>query len=58
MLKFLYGLTTIKEEEEDSFEGRNNGDEDQDIEEDKENDNIFMQEIRKKTNDMATFGEN
>ena len=33
MWKLIYGLTTVKEGEEDPFEGRNNGEEDEDKEE-------------------------
>ena len=45
-------MTTIKEGEEDPFEGRNNGDEDEDKEEEIEKDNTIMGETQKKTDDM------
>ena len=35
MWKLIYGLTTVKEGEEDPFEGRNNGEEEDDDKEEK-----------------------
>ena len=55
--KLIYWLTTIKEGEEDPFEWRNNGDEDEDKEEDKEKDNTIMEETQKKKYNMATTEE-
>ena len=56
MWKLIYGLTTVKQGEEDPFEGRNNEDEDDDKEADKEKDNT-MEETQKKTGDMAMVEE-
>ena len=56
MWKLIYGLTTIKQGEEDPFKGWNNQDEDDDKEEDKEKDNT-MEETKRKTNDMDTVDE-
>ena len=57
MWKLIYGLTTIKEGEEDPFEGRSNGDEDEDNEEEIEKDNTFVEETQNKIDDMATIEE-
>jgi hypothetical protein len=54
MWKFIYGLTTIKEGEEDPFEGRKNG-EDEDVTKKEKRDNI-VEEIEQ-GDEMATTEE-
>ena len=57
MCKLIYELTTIKERKEDPFEGRNNGDKDEDNEEEVEIDDTNVEETHKKIEDMATTKE-
>ena len=59
MWKLIYGLTTVKEGEEDPFEGRNNGEEDDndkegECEKEKANDTV---EKETQKDDMATVEE-
>lgn len=56
MWKVIYGLSTVKQEEEDPFEGRNDGDENDDKEDEKEEKNI-EEEAQKIDEDMATTEE-
>ena len=50
-------MTTIKEGEEDPFEGRNNREEDEEKEEEKEKDNTNVEETQKKIDEMAIAEE-
>ena len=56
MWKLIYGLTTIKEGEEDPFEGRNNEEEDEDKEEEtkKEKEETTKEKTPRMSDDMAT----
>ena len=55
MWKLIYGLKTIKQGEEDPFEGNNDDKEENDKEDDKEEENIVEEENEKKDNDTTTI---
>lgn len=60
MCKLIYGLTTIKEGEEDPFKGKNNGedeDNDKEGEAEKEKEGSTVKETQQKEDEMATAEE-
>ena len=60
MWKLIYGLTTVKAGEEDSFEGRNNGEEeknDKEGEVEKEKEGNTIEEGTHKNGEVATVEE-
>ena len=59
MLRLIYVFKTVKEGEVDPFEGRNNEEEDEDKEEEmkKEKEDTTVEEIPRKSDEMATADE-
>lgn len=60
MLKLIYGLTIVKEGEEDPFEGRNNGEEEDDDKEEeanKEKEETIVEEAQQKKDEMEIVDE-